>query len=103
MLNFVFFDVQYGIVMDAGSSHTQVTLYRWEGDKNRCTGVVRQVATCKIESGIARTPDSAAVGDTLLPCVSRVREEIGDSDALLDTPIYLGATAGMRLLNKVRR
>ena len=40
--------LQYGIVMDAGSTHTALYVYRWLGDPaNRLngTGVVKQIAS----------------------------------------------------------
>lgn len=40
---------QYGIVMDAGSSHTTVYVYRWPADKQNGTGVVSQHSECKVK------------------------------------------------------
>lgn len=92
--------LKYGIVLDAGSSHTQITLYHWLADKNQCTGVVEQVDTCRIEGGINSYDFNHIenIGEDLLQCVNNVSLKI-DSERLSKTPIYLGATAGMRLLN----
>lgn len=40
---------QYGIVLDAGSSHTTVYVYRWLADKQNGTGVVTQYSECKVK------------------------------------------------------
>ncbi|KTG31638.1 hypothetical protein cypCar_00034897, partial [Cyprinus carpio] len=32
----------YGIVLDAGSSHTSMFIYNWPADKQNCTGIVSQ-------------------------------------------------------------
>lgn len=37
---------QYGVVLDAGSSHTGLFVYRWPGPKLNGTGVVRQMGSC---------------------------------------------------------
>ncbi|CAG2168253.1 unnamed protein product, partial [Oppiella nova] len=90
----------YGVVLDAGSSHTQITLYHWKADKERCTGVVEQLDTCRIEGGISgyNITDVSVVGEDLMQCVRNVSTKI-DRERLMLTPLYLGATAGMRLLN----
>ena len=69
-------------------------------NKNRCTGVVEQLGTCRIEGGISsyNTSDVHTIGYDLLNCVQDVSQKI-DKDRMSLTPIYLGATAGMRLLN----
>lgn len=37
---------QYGIVLDAGSSHTAMYIYKWPADKQNGTGVVTQHSEC---------------------------------------------------------
>lgn len=37
---------QYGIVLDAGSSHTAMYIYKWPADKQNGTGVVTQHTEC---------------------------------------------------------
>src|SRR4029434_10519470 len=41
-LSFCFTLPQYGIVLDAGSSHTSMYIYKWPADKLNDTGVVSQ-------------------------------------------------------------
>lgn len=45
----VLFCPQYGIVLDAGSSHTNLYVYEWPAEKENDTGVVKQVEVCKVE------------------------------------------------------
>lgn len=41
--------LQYGIVLDAGSSHTAMYIYRWPADKLNGTGVVTQHSECHVK------------------------------------------------------
>lgn len=41
--------LQYGIVLDAGSSHTSLFIYKWPADKENGTGVVTQHSECHAE------------------------------------------------------
>lgn len=40
---------QYGIVLDAGSSHTALYIYKWPADKQNGTGVVTQHRECHVK------------------------------------------------------
>ena len=42
------FGMDYGVVYDAGSVHTTVSVYAWSKRKLNGTGVVREVASCEI-------------------------------------------------------
>ncbi|KAI1292151.1 Ectonucleoside triphosphate diphosphohydrolase 3 [Halotydeus destructor] len=88
----------YGIVIDAGSSHSDVILYKWLGDQVKNTAIVQQVSSCETHHGIDDAEEE--VDDTLaeiLPCLKKVTGDI-DFDTEGKTITYLGATAGMRLL-----
>lgn len=39
---------QYGIVLDAGSSHTSMFVYKWPADKENGTGIVSQHSSCHV-------------------------------------------------------
>ena len=40
--------LQFGIVLDAGSSHTSLYLYQWDGPKWQGTAVVKEIDSCYI-------------------------------------------------------
>ncbi|XP_041330867.1 ectonucleoside triphosphate diphosphohydrolase 8-like [Pyrgilauda ruficollis] len=39
---------KYGLVFDAGSTHTSLYIYRWPADKENDTGIVSQVEACSV-------------------------------------------------------
>ncbi|KAL5016783.1 hypothetical protein ScPMuIL_006372 [Solemya velum] len=94
----------YGIVMDAGSSHTQVYVYSWDAAKFKETAVVWQIYSKKCPGpGISSyVGDVSALGPALKLCLDPVKSQV-PSDKHASTPIYLGATAGMRLLEEVNQ
>ncbi|XP_015734209.1 ectonucleoside triphosphate diphosphohydrolase 2 [Coturnix japonica] len=90
---------KYGIVLDAGSSHTAVFIYKWPADKENDTGVVSEHSMCDVEGpGISsyssKPPDA---GKSLEHCLSQAMRDV-PKEKHAGTPLYLGATAGMRLL-----
>nr|XP_008104704.1 PREDICTED: ectonucleoside triphosphate diphosphohydrolase 1 [Anolis carolinensis] len=90
---------KYGIVLDAGSSHTNMYIYKWPAEKENDTGVVQQIDVCEVEgpgiSGYAS--DVGNAGPSLKHCMDKAKEVVPERK-YRDTPVYLGATAGMRLL-----
>ncbi|KAL4623298.1 ectonucleoside triphosphate diphosphohydrolase 2 isoform X2 [Arapaima gigas] len=90
----------YGVVLDAGSSHTAMYIYKWPSDKQNGTGIVTQHSECHVEGGgissYAGTPGGA--GASLEMCMNKAMQDI-PKYRHQHTPVYLGATAGMRLLN----
>lgn len=42
-------DTKFGILFDAGSSHTSLFVYQWPANKEKDTGVVSQALTCQVE------------------------------------------------------
>ncbi|NXT85097.1 ENTP8 diphosphohydrolase, partial [Zapornia atra] len=93
--------VKYGLVFDAGSSHTSLFVYEWDSDKENDTGVVRQTTSCDAQgqgiSSYANDPPKA--GDSLRGCLDKALKVI-PAASQRDVPAYLGATAGMRLLRE---
>lgn len=83
----------FGVVMDGGSTKTNVIVYKWAGDKHKGTGCVRQAHSCKAEGGIAKAENVSYV----LPCMNEAKGRI-KSSSLPSTPLYFASTAGMRLL-----
>lgn len=93
-------NVKFGIVLDAGSSHTSLYIYKWPAEKENDTGVVHQIEECKVKGpGISQYAQKLNdIGTYLTECMERARQVIPESKHK-ETPVYLGATAGMRLLS----
>ncbi|XP_053728924.1 ectonucleoside triphosphate diphosphohydrolase 1 isoform X2 [Synchiropus splendidus] len=91
---------KYGIVLDAGSSHTALYIYEWPAEKDNNTGRAQQKHSCKVKgpgiSSYASDPQKA--GESLTACMQDAVAWV-PSKRHQETPLYLGATAGMRLLN----
>ncbi|XP_062063133.1 ectonucleoside triphosphate diphosphohydrolase 8 [Lepus europaeus] len=92
---------KFGMVFDAGSSHTSLFVYQWPADKENNTGVVSQALACQVEGpGISSyATDPAAAGESLQGCLQKALAQIPEAQ-LRETPLFLGATAGMRLLSQ---
>ncbi|NXS43116.1 ENTP8 diphosphohydrolase, partial [Balaeniceps rex] len=93
--------VKYGMVFDAGSTHTSLFVYEWDSDKENDTGVVSQTLSCDVQgqgiSSYANDPPKA--GDSLRECLDKALKVIPAAKQR-DVTAYLGATAGMRLLRE---
>ncbi|TRZ12739.1 hypothetical protein HGM15179_014387 [Zosterops borbonicus] len=93
--------VKYGMVFDAGSSHTSLFVYQWDSDKENDTGVVSQTLSCDVQgqgiSSYANNPPAA--GNSLRECLDKALQVV-PAEKQRDVPAYLGATAGMRLLRE---
>nr|XP_060464088.1 ectonucleoside triphosphate diphosphohydrolase 8 isoform X3 [Panthera onca] len=94
-------DTKFGIVFDAGSSHTSLFVYRWPADKENDTGVVSQALVCQAKGpGISSYASSPArAGESLQGCLEEALALIPEAQQR-KTPMFLGATAGMRLLSQ---
>ncbi|XP_052537284.1 ectonucleoside triphosphate diphosphohydrolase 8 [Tympanuchus pallidicinctus] len=92
---------KYGLVFDAGSTHTALYVYQWPADKENGTGIVSQVESCTVNgSGISSyADDPTGAGASLKPCLDKAMAVI-PAEQQWQTPTYLGATAGMRLLRE---
>ncbi|KAM8803459.1 ectonucleoside triphosphate diphosphohydrolase 8 isoform 2-T2 [Rhynchonycteris naso] len=92
---------KFGIVFDAGSSHTSLFVYRWPADKENDTGVISQALICQVKgpgiSSYASNP--AQAGESLRDCLEEALAAIPEAHHR-QTPMFLGATAGMRLLSQ---
>uniref|UniRef100_A0A8D0NLN9 Ectonucleoside triphosphate diphosphohydrolase 3 n=1 Tax=Sus scrofa TaxID=9823 RepID=A0A8D0NLN9_PIG len=91
--------LKYGIVLDAGSSRTTVYVYQWPAEKENNTGVVSQTFKCSVKgSGISSYAENPQdVPKAFEDCMQKVKGQI-PAHLHGSTCIYLGATAGMRLL-----
>uniref|UniRef100_A0A8B9YYB8 Ectonucleoside triphosphate diphosphohydrolase 8 n=1 Tax=Buteo japonicus TaxID=224669 RepID=A0A8B9YYB8_9AVES len=92
---------KYGLVFDAGSTHTALYIYQWPADKENGTGIVSQVEACTVSGpGISSYADNATgAGASLKHCLDKAMKII-PAEQQRETPTYLGATAGMRLLRE---
>uniref|UniRef100_A0A8C3LK79 Ectonucleoside triphosphate diphosphohydrolase 8 n=1 Tax=Chrysolophus pictus TaxID=9089 RepID=A0A8C3LK79_CHRPC len=93
--------VQYGMVFDAGSSHTSLFVYEWDSDKQNNTGVVSQTFSCDVQGpGITSyANDPPKAGDSLRECLEEALKVVPAAKQR-DVSAYFGATAGMRLLRE---
>ncbi|XP_033102855.1 ectonucleoside triphosphate diphosphohydrolase 8-like [Anneissia japonica] len=93
---------EYGIVLDAGSSHTNLFVYQWPGSKKNGTGIVKQRGVCVVKGGgissYVETPEKA--GPSLEECFDTTALHSVPRKDQEETPVFLGATAGMRLLDE---
>ncbi|KIW99899.1 uncharacterized protein Z518_10827 [Rhinocladiella mackenziei CBS 650.93] len=102
-------DKRYGVVLDAGSSGTRVYIYRWlqnsiaRLDQSSLRALpeleTKDKWTKKVHPGVSTfgaTPESIGP-EHLRPLLEHALEHI-PTDAVPQTPIFLLATAGMRLL-----
>ncbi|XP_072489177.1 ectonucleoside triphosphate diphosphohydrolase 2 isoform X2 [Notamacropus eugenii] len=91
---------KYGIVLDAGSSHTSMFVYKWPADKENDTGIVSQHSMCDVHGGgiSSYAEDPSGAGQSLVSCLNQAMKDVPKERHSV-TPLYLGATAGMRLLN----
>lgn len=94
-------EYEFGIVLDAGSSHTSMYIYKWQSDKQNGTGIVTQHDECDVKgvgiSSYAGVPGGAA--KSLEECLQKAVKSVPKAKQS-KTPLYLGATAGMRLLEQ---
>ncbi|GAA6000515.1 hypothetical protein JCM10207_008047 [Rhodosporidiobolus poonsookiae] len=107
---------QYGVVIDAGSSGSRIQVYSWvtpevakqqRKAQGKSTDVLSRVEKgveegegwhLKVEPGISTFGDNPqGVAEYLRPLIEHAASVI-PADQLSQTPIYLLATAGMRLL-----
>ncbi|CAI7571972.1 unnamed protein product [Penicillium bialowiezense] len=107
---------RYGVVLDAGSSGTRVHVYRWlrnaaarkKADVEELKSLpeikTKEEWTKKIRPGVSSFADKPeSVGsDHLAGLLDHAKGIIPAEDAK-DTPIFLLATAGMRLVGNVER
>ncbi|KAL4784215.1 nucleoside phosphatase family-domain-containing protein [Aspergillus varians] len=106
----------YGIVLDAGSSGTRVHVYRWldnavarkQSDKHDLQSLpeikTKSSWVKKIHPGVSTFADRPEeIGPEHLGKLLEFAREIVPDDAIKETPIFLLATAGMRLVQDVKQ
>ncbi|XP_069549273.1 ectonucleoside triphosphate diphosphohydrolase 3 [Brachyistius frenatus] len=98
------YSLEYGIVIDSGSSRSNVYLYEWPGEKQNETGVVTEIMNCKVTgipiSAMKVDPQKdAEAWEGFKSCMDKVIQMI-PAEKHKSTPLFLGSTAGMRLLRE---
>ncbi|KAL3473058.1 nucleoside phosphatase family-domain-containing protein [Aspergillus californicus] len=105
----------YGVVLDAGSSGTRVHVYRWldnavarKSDKHDLDSLpeikTKSEWVKKIHPGVSTFADRPEeIGPQHLAELLEFASDIIPEDAIKETPIFLLATAGMRLVDDVRQ
>ncbi|XP_042216990.1 ectonucleoside triphosphate diphosphohydrolase 2-like isoform X2 [Homarus americanus] len=91
---------KFGVVVDAGSSHSEVFVFTWNGEMPLGTADVKLLHRCFISGGVN---SFATHADDLRryfgPCLAET-EAFVPSFHRPDALLYVGATAGMRILRK---
>lgn len=106
-------DTNYAIVFDAGSSHTEMFVYYWPADKSDGLGTtssVNQYFTCPLKAVTINSSETSklkaisdfdqnlsSLKDYFRPCLTEAILKI-PAERHKFSPIFLGATAGMRLV-----
>ena len=79
-------------MLDAGSSHTQITMFKMDKNKFHSTNYLTQINSQRVEGGITEHNDT----DDLIDQITNIAHPIEDKSKIY---LYLSATAGFRLLN----
>jgi Golgi apyrase len=95
-------DIDYGIIIDAGSSGSRIMIYSWQKpavpESRHDLPILTTVYQKKVEPGISSfSQDSSGIPDYMKPLLDFAKSSIPIKKHLT-TPIYLYATAGMRLI-----
>ncbi|XP_054639118.1 ectonucleoside triphosphate diphosphohydrolase 3 [Dunckerocampus dactyliophorus] len=98
------YTLEYGIVIDSGSSRSNIYVYEWPGEKENETGVVTEKLNCRVAgAGISDMKidpkKDAQSWEGFKECMKNVSATI-PAKKHKTTPLFLGATAGMRLLQE---
>jgi apyrase len=102
-------DARYGLIIDAGSSGSRIYIYCWKpAGANGIPWVAAAPAlegepswTMKVKTRLSDVSDDNDAENSLKPLINYALEKIGnDPQTLAQTPLYLMATAGMRLKAK---
>nr|XP_046256400.1 ectonucleoside triphosphate diphosphohydrolase 3 [Scatophagus argus] len=98
------YSLEYGIVIDSGSSRSNVYLYQWPGEKENETGVVAEIMNCRVAGdGISGMKIDLQIDEKMWEgfqvCINNISKAI-PAEKHKTTPLFLGATAGMRLLRE---
>ena len=100
---------EYALIIDAGSSGSRIHLYQWQHDDDAPISLIEEIPLgkeCKkTEPGLVdplvdddSCRQSSDIGELLEPLINCARSELDDRvEDPKEIPLYLMATAGMRL------
>lgn len=99
--------VKYGVILDAGSTHTNLFVYEWDVPKDSrkfTTGKIKEVPSreepVKCNGSLSSyASDPTRAGEAISLCLQESYEHMPRSERN-HTEVYLGATAGMRLVRE---
>ncbi|KAL2140082.1 hypothetical protein VTI28DRAFT_4261 [Corynascus sepedonium] len=107
---------RWGVILDAGSSGTRLHIYRWKDPEKALKSaseeelrnlpklITHKEWTKKIRPGVSTFADSVEeVGPKHLKSLIDHALDVIPKDKIEDTPIFLMATAGMRLLPQLQQ
>ncbi|KAK0745133.1 nucleoside phosphatase family-domain-containing protein [Apiosordaria backusii] len=107
---------RWGVILDAGSSGTRLHIYKWKDPEKALKGaskhelaslpklMTEKIWTKKIKPGVSTFGEKVhAVGPDHLQSLIDHALEFIPRDKIRETPIFLMATAGMRLLPAVQQ
>jgi len=88
----------YITVIDAGSVHTSVFTYRFSGEKLLGTGVIEEASFCEMgQVGISTYIDNPSDIRNYINSTCARKSSLKQNNNALLHPLFLGATAGMRI------
>ena len=93
---------EYALLIDAGSSGSRIHLYKWQHDDDASIPLIEEIPLekdCKkTEPGLSKR-EPGDIDKALEPLIRCARSKLNDQvEDLKAIPLYLMATAGMRLL-----
>lgn len=102
--------VDFAVQIDAGSTGSRVFIYAWErresvfsaGSIEHSMTTPTQVDwSIQTKPGLSKFGTAAAAGASLVPLLDFAKERLGKAGcpAIASVPLFLGATAGMRVLH----
>jgi len=85
---------QFIVIGDAGSGHTSFFVFKINGTK------IEELGECRLEGGLAEFADNVdGISAYLSECQKFLNEKV-PAASVSETPLYVGGTAGLRLLQE---
>ncbi|TGZ65573.1 hypothetical protein CRM22_005799 [Opisthorchis felineus] len=89
--------LMHAVVLDAGSTSTKLNLYEWVDDPFRTNAQVKQIADSRVKPGISSYVEQPFEAYKQLQVPLQTLVANLSEEERRKTPVYLAATAGMRL------